>query len=181
MPHNLEALDCEPASGARIGVEKARAIGREFIDIDNRRGTTDPHVVQEEVNAGRAPVIHGMLPWNDRVAAEAYRLRLIGDLQRKIVVVLRDKRDKTSQEIRARLCTFYVLPAAPDRGRPEPLRVWTTAAKALSDEEHTAALIAQFRAYAAVMRQRFQGWKEAAEVLEAIDRTLARIDRKKKG
>jgi hypothetical protein len=111
-------------------------------------------------------LLHGVFEWDDREAAEEYRLVQARELIRGLVVVV-SPTTKRVDPVRA-----FVSVSAPSETRPAE-RVYTSLQDALADPARRAEVLSRARHELTAFRQKYAALKELAPVMGAIDDALA--------
>jgi hypothetical protein len=75
--------------GSKIPAKKAGVVGRALHAIRERRGKLTADVVVEEAKATKHP-LHEFFDWNDRQAAQKYRLEQARHLMRSVYVIIEE-------------------------------------------------------------------------------------------
>lgn len=109
----------------------------------------------------KASPLHPAFEWNDKKAAEAYRLDQAGDLIRAVDVVM-EKDDDTAKPIRA----FVSVKRDEDRS-------YTSIQHALSDDDLRAQVVAQAWSELEAWRKRYAELVEFAKVFALIEARAA--------
>lgn len=78
----------------------AQTAGEELDRIYKKNGKLDPSDIVEESKNKTAP-LHDCFEWDDKVAAEKYRIKQAGDLVRCIVTVMNNENGKEPVKVRA--------------------------------------------------------------------------------
>lgn len=153
-------------SGARLPVP-AQTIGEELEKIEADKGTLVPHDVVKSARPKKSP-LHSCFEWDDAAAAQKHRIDQARYLIRSVVVVYEDNgdEDKDPKTIRAFVST------SSENGDD---RAYESIARVMSDDEKRKRLLTQALGELRAWKNRYQGFKEFAEVYDAIEH----VDKKK--
>lgn len=148
-------------SGSHAPKIDAQVAGEELerIRVRNNGRLDNGDVVREARD--KASPIHSAFEWNDKKAAEAYRLDQAGDLIRSIDVVMTEP-DGPKKQLRA----FVSVKRDEDRS-------YTSIGHAMSDEELRAQVVAQAWAELDAWRKRYAELVELAKVFAVIEARAA--------
>ena len=151
--------------GARISDADAAIIGPclEQITRDHGGQITPAHVLTEAAN--ESCPLHSYFEWDDTRAAIAHRIQQARYLIRSVDVTITEKPDGDPITVRG----FHSVKG--DDGGP----VFVNVRRAFSDDEMRAQIVKQALREAESWRRRYELYEELGEIINAIDRALARL------
>jgi len=138
----------------------AQEAGAEIERCRNINGFITPEAVVEKAKAEES-VIHGCFEWDDRNAAERYRLHQAGELIRNIVTVSITENDRPSAPIRA----FVNIKGEAGRG-------YKSIASVIRDPGEYAYILECAKNDLRVFTQKYASLEELRDVLTAIREVL---------
>lgn len=142
-----------------------QAVGTVLEDIERRDGRVTPEAVVDEARKPSS-VLHPAFEWDDRVAAEQYRLQQARYILRHIVV--REVAPEAPMPVRA-----FVVADTQDNDDEERGRGYVHIRTAMSDPALRDAVLAKALAELNQWRQRYANLSELAKVFAALDQALA--------
>ncbi len=150
--------------GAHISDSDAAIIGPCLEQIARGHGgdLTPAHVLAAAQDSDHP--LHGYFEWNDTAAATAYRVQQARYLIRSVEVTILRQEDEDPVVVRG----FHSV-----RGDDGP--VFVNVRRAFSDDEMRAQIVQQALREAEAWRKRYEQYKELADIINAIDRSLARL------
>lgn len=146
--------------GSRISID-AQLAGREMARIEKGAGCLTPELVLERARTANS-ALHGHFEWDDGKAADQYRLGQAGELIRSITVDITRSNVEPPKTVRA------FVNVKEDDGRH-----YVATARALSDTELRAQVLAKAWADLEAWRERHAELVEFAKVFAAIDQARA--------
>lgn len=163
-------------AGCKYGPKDAQIIGRELVALkkNHAEGLTNK-VVLDAARPKNAPM-HGYFTWDDRAAAESYRLQQAHYLLSNLKVVYLNEDTGKEYDVRA----FWNVRRAEDEGEGEIGRTFVPIVEVMTDSELRKAAIARFLAEIASLRDRYAIYQELADVFKAIDLSIQRIQSSQK-
>ncbi len=153
----------KPAKGSALTVEQAQRYGTAIAQlIEERDGSI---VAQEVVDAAepKESPLHDAFEWNDKRAAQRWRLEQSRQLLLSIHVVVKSK-DGEEEAIRA----FYNVRTDDSYTQRTP-GVYVTVDRMMDEEELKAQILEEAARYLRSWRKKYAQYEEFAEVVKAID------------
>ena len=135
----------------------AEAAGKELEKMEQKHGHISPEIVLDESRSKKA-VLHGLFEWDDKKAAEKYRLTQAGGIIRNLVVVLDEQ--KSQEPVRAYV---NVVPEQPAR-RGEFINI----ASAMMNESTRELTLEQAKRELKEFEKKYSNLSELADVFAAI-------------
>lgn len=135
----------------------AEAAGKELEKMEQKHGHISPEIVLDESREKKA-VLHGLFEWDDKKAAEKYRLTQAGGIIRNLVVVLDEQ--KSQEPVRAYV---NVVPEQPAR-RGEFINI----ASAMMNESTRELTLEQAKRELKEFEKKYSNLSELADVFAAI-------------
>jgi putative cell wall-binding protein len=135
----------------------AEAAGKELEKMEQKHGHISPEIVLDESRAKKA-VLHGLFEWDDKKAAEKYRLTQAGGIIRNLVVILDEQ--KSQEPVRAYV---NVVPEQPAR-RGEFINI----ASAMMNESTRELTLEQAKRELKEFEKKYSNLSELADVFAAI-------------
>lgn len=148
-------------SSGRSFKVSAQIVGEELERIEKEAGEVSPRLLVGHAKPVSSP-LHSFFEWDDRIAAEEYRVEQARSLIQAVVVKAFDGAE-TRNPIRA----FVNVGTQDGRG-------YFGIATVMSDEEKREQLIMQARAEIEQWRDRYRAIVEFSKVFEAIDKIAAK-------
>lgn len=140
----------------------AQIAGEHLEELDRQHGEVTPKIVLEDSRPEDA-TLHPCFEWNDKVAAEKYRLKQAGGIIGNLVCVTVSKTEnKPIEPVRA----FVSVSKQKESGSFRPVAI------ALSDKDLRKRVLDNAMRDLRDFEQRYAKLEELSEVLAAIDATL---------
>ena len=140
---------------ARVGAQIA---GEELARIEKEKGSLTPEMVVDESREEDAP-LHPVFEWNDRKAAERYRIVQAGSLIRNVTVKIEEV--PRMEPVRA---FVNVAPVGKRKG------VFVSIKNAMTDEDGRETVVARAMAELERVKEKYKDLQELAGIFAEIDR-----------
>lgn len=158
----------------RFGLKKAQRIGEALAAIERKAGNLTPELVVKAAQSKRSP-LHAEFQWDDGEAARAYRLVQAAWLIRTVKIrVIVDERPAE-----ARAFVRVVKATAPesydnDEEAPPTTGSYVGIAAALENPDWRGQMLTQALRELEAFRRKYEMLEGLSEVMQAIDKRLAR-------
>lgn len=140
---------------ARVSAQTA---GEELARIEEEKGLLTPELVVDASRAESAP-LHPVFEWNDKKAAECYRIVQAGSLIRNVTVKIEEV--PRMEPVRA---FVNVAPVGKRKG------VFVSIKSAMDDEETRETVLARALAEFEKVKEKYKDLQELAGIFAEIDR-----------
>ena len=140
---------------ARVGAQIA---GEELARIEKEKGSLTPEMVVDESREEDAP-LHPVFEWDDRKAAESYRIVQAGSLIRNVTVKVEEA--PRMEPVRA---FVNVAPVGKRKG------VFVSIKNAMDDADSRETVLARAMVELEKIKEKYKGLRELADVFAEIDR-----------
>ncbi len=148
-------------SAGRSFKVSAQIVGEELERIEKEAGEVNPRLLVGHARPVASP-LHSFFEWDDKTAAEEYRVEQARGIIQAVVVKAFDGAE-TRNPIRA----FVNVSAEDGRG-------YFGIASVMSDEEKRSQMIAQAKSEIEAWRDRYRALVEFSKVFESIDKIAAK-------
>ena len=140
---------------ARVSAQTA---GEELARIERERGSLTPELVVDESREEDAP-LHPVFEWDDKKAAECYRVVQAGSLIRNVTVKIEEV--PRMEPVRA---FVNVAPVGKRKG------VFVSIKSAMTDEDGRETVVARAMAELERVKEKYKDLQELAGIFAEIDR-----------
>ena len=140
---------------ARVSAQTA---GEELARIEKEKGSLTPEMVVDESREDDAP-LHPVFEWNDKKAAERYRIVQAGSLIRNVTVKIEEV--PRMEPVRA---FVNVAPVGKRKG------VFVSIKSAMTDEDGRETVVARAMAELERVKEKYKDLQELAGIFAEIDR-----------
>lgn len=140
---------------ARVSAQTA---GEELARIEREKGALTPELVVDASRAESAP-LHPVFEWNDKKAAECYRIVQAGSLIRNVTVKIEEA--PRMEPVRA---FVNVAPVGKRKG------VFVSIKSAMDDADSRETVIARALAELEKVKEKYKNLQELAGIFAEIDR-----------
>ena len=140
---------------ARVGAQIA---GEELARIEKEKGSLTPEMVVDESREEDAP-LHPVFEWNDRKAAERYRIVQAGSLIRNVTFKI-----KEAPRMEPTRAFVNVAPVGQRKG------IFVSIKSAMDDEESRETVLARALAELEKVKEKYKNLQELAGIFAEIDR-----------
>ena len=152
--------------GARINKEQAARYGSRITHLAEENGFITPRLVVDDARNPASP-LHDYFDWNNKEAAEKWRIEQAKYLIRTIsITVIDEKRPEIRQ--------FYSITSTPEMDTEEP-QVYVTLNTILTDKEKRQEVIAYALRELRGWTERYRQYSELHELIGRVDSELERF------
>lgn len=146
--------------GSRLTRLDAQVIGERIEGIRSLHGSVTASAVVADARAANSP-LHPAFEWNNKVAAERYRLEQARHLLRHITVTFAPTDGSTERTIRA----FVTVPDASEDGAD----VYQSTEVAMSDPDMRRHVVERARRELDSWKRRYRDISELADIFAALE------------
>lgn len=140
---------------ARVSAQTA---GEELARIEKEKGSLTPELVVDESRREEAP-LHPVFEWDDKKAAEHYRVMQAGSLIRNVTVKIEE-----APRMEPTRAFVNVAPVGQRKG------IFVSIKNAMDDEETRETVVARALAELEKVREKYKDLHELAGIFSEIDR-----------
>lgn len=167
------------AHGSPFSAADMRVIGPVLQQMSEQPDGLTP---ERLLNAARATThpLHRFFEWNDREAAESWRLEQARKIIRSVVIEFRRPDDESGavREVRAfHVVTRQPAPARETDPEPEPQRVYVDVARVANDADMANQVIERARRELLAVRDKYNFYRELPGFADAFSEVWAALDR----
>lgn len=145
----------------------AQAVGERLDALRERGGLTPAAVVSDATD--KTSALHNLFEWDNRKAAERYRLEQAAHIIRSVVVVIEDATPQGALEKQTK-ATATVVRAFLPVDRDDGARVYEATAQVLGSEDYRRQVLKQAHAELGAVARKYRELEQLAAVVAEIDR-----------
>jgi hypothetical protein len=146
----------EAATGSRIGKDKIKIYGKIIYALTQKYERVTPELVVETAKNPKSP-LHDYFDWNDKTAAEKFRLEQARLLLRSIIIV-------DHKNIEGKVRAFYNVSEPTEEGR-----TYVTLDRVLSEPDLREQVIEYAYAELEGWKERYKQYSEFRTIFKAIE------------
>lgn len=136
----------------------AQTAGEELARIEKEKGSLTPELVVDESREENAP-LHPVFEWNDKKAAEHYRIMQAGNLIRNVTVKIEE-----APRMEPTRAFVNIAPVGQRKG------IFVSIKNAMGDEETRETVVARALAELEKVKEKYKDLHELAGIFSEIDR-----------
>jgi len=161
------AIEYKASNGARLSDKEAAIYGSRITHLSEKKGYVTPKMVVDDARNPNSP-LHNYFDWDDKEAAEKWRIEQAQYLIRHIVVTVMDEK---KPEIRH----FYSITPTSDMGKIKESKVYVTLNTIMSDTEKRAEVIAYALRELNGWMERYRQYSELESLIKTMEIQVKKV------
>jgi hypothetical protein len=155
------------SDGARLNDSQAARYGSRITHLKEKKGFVTPEIVINDAKNPKSP-LHDYFDWNDREAAESWRIEQAKYLIRHIVVtIINDDKPETIRQ-------FYSITPTTDMHTDSP-KVYVTLDDVLSNVDTRKEVIAYALRELEGWKARYKQYSELSGLIEILEDEIRKV------